>query len=157
MADANRSPALFQSNIRNGRLMSWTTTGTTFVFAGGLLAGTVALAAPTPLANLVWKSRPVVVVADRPSDEGFKRQMAVLDAHRLALTGYDITVVPVTGEAAGLRRKLGLPAKGFAIALVGKDGGVKQTWNQPVDPARIFALIDRMPMRRDEVRKKRAD
>jgi hypothetical protein len=127
---------------------------TTVVLASGLLMG-AAGAASDPLARLVWKTRPVVVVADRPDDGSFKRQMAILDAHRHALTGYDITVVPATGPAAGLRRKLGLPAQGFAVALVGKDGGVKETWSQPVEPGRIFALIDKMPMRQDEVQRRR--
>jgi hypothetical protein len=107
------------------------------------------------LAPLLWKARPVVVVADAPDDPRFRRQVAALNAKPAVLVDYDIKVVALTGPTASLREKLGLPPSGFAIALVGKDGGVKESWREPIDPARILGLIDTMPMRRDEVRRKR--
>jgi hypothetical protein len=106
------------------------------------------------LATLLWKARPVVVVADAPDDPRFRRQMATLDAKPAVLADYDIKVVALTGPTAALRKKLGLPPSGFAVALVGKDGGVKGSWREPVDTARVLGLIDTMPMRRDEVRER---
>jgi hypothetical protein len=102
----------------------------------------------------LWKARPLVVVADQPTDPRFQKQIAGLEGRGRALEDYDIKLIAVTGESAALRRKLRLPAAGFAVALVGKDGGVKEAWRNPVDPDRIFALIDTMPMRRDEVRRR---
>lgn len=46
------------------------------------------------------------------------------------------------------------PDTDFAGWLIGKDGGVKETYRHPVDPAQLFGLIDRMPMRKIEMRKK---
>jgi len=121
-------------------------------------SGSVAdAAALDPLAGLLWKERPLVVVADQLADERFQKQIAALEARGRALADYDIKLVALTGDSAALRHKLRLPATGFAVALVGKDGGVKETWRDPVDPDRIFALIDKMPMRRDEVRRRKLD
>lgn len=118
-------------------------------------SSSLALAAGTdPLAGLAWKVRPLVVVADEAGDPRFQRQIASLQARAPDLADYDIKLIAVTAETAGIRRKLRLPATGFAVALVGKDGGVKQIWHAPVDPGRIFALIETMPMRRDEVRRR---
>jgi hypothetical protein len=116
--------------------------------------GSLAAAGPDALAGLLWKARPLVVVADQPTDPRFQKQIAGLEGRGRALEDYDIKLIAVTGESAALRRKLRLPAAGFAVALVGKDGGVKEAWRNPVDPDRIFALIDTMPMRRDEVRRR---
>jgi hypothetical protein len=100
------------------------------------------------------KARPLVVVADQIFDPRFQRQIVTLKARESALADYDVKLVSVIGAGAILRRKLGLPATGFAVALVGKDGGVKEIWRDPVSPDRIFALIDTMPMRQEEVRRK---
>ena len=42
--------------------------------------------------------------------------------------------------------------EGFAAALVGKDGGVKDRWSELVSPEAVFDLVDAMPMRIREVR-----
>lgn len=126
-------------------------------FAAAILAmnATVPAQAADALASLVWKVRPVVVFGEGPDDPLFKRQIAALDAKAHALADYAIKVVPVTQADAALRKKLGVAPRGFVVVLVGKDGGVKQTWREPVEPARLFALIDTMPMRRDEVEGRR--
>jgi hypothetical protein len=109
------------------------------------------------LNGLAWKTRPLVVVADQADDSRFQRQIALLEPRKRALDDYDVKLVTATEDSAALRHRLRLPAVGFVVALVGKDGGVKQTWRAPVDPDRIFALIDTMPMRRDEVRRRKPD
>ena len=125
-----------------------------FACAAALLAigAAVPAHAADALAALVWKARPVVVLSDSPDDPRFKRQLAALDAKAKALADYEIKVVPVPQADKALRQKLGVGPNGFAVVLVGKDGGVKETWREPVAPAKIFALIDTMPMRADEVR-----
>ena len=42
----------------------------------------------------------------------------------------------------------------FACALVGKDGGVKERWDELVSAAQVIAPVDRMPMRRREARER---
>jgi hypothetical protein len=52
-----------------------------------------------------------------------------------------------------LRKTLGV--KKDAIVLIGKDGSVKASWNEIVDPIIVFEIIDAMPMRRQEMRERR--
>jgi hypothetical protein len=144
---------LFDHAMRKESLVSNAVMWAVPLLAAGLSMG--AAAAPDPLGGLLWKARPLVVVADQTADPRFQQQIAALEARGRALAAYDIKLLPVAGDSAVLRQRLRLPAKGFAVALVGKDGGVKKTWRDPVDPDRILALIDTMPMRQDEVRRRK--
>jgi hypothetical protein len=41
----------------------------------------------------------------------------------------------------------------FSAVLIGKDGGVKLRQTKPITSALLFATIDAMPMRQQEMRK----
>jgi len=41
----------------------------------------------------------------------------------------------------------------FSVTLIGKDQGVKKTWARLIDDADLFGMIDRMPMRAQEMRR----
>ncbi|GAB3761987.1 DUF4174 domain-containing protein [Spirosoma pomorum] len=45
-----------------------------------------------------------------------------------------------------------VPSSDFVGWLIGKDGGVKETYKKPADPKDIFGLIDTMPMRKQETK-----
>ena len=64
-----------------------------------------------------------------------------------------ITAVGTSPEAEALRRRFRLDGA-FHVLLVGKDGGAKLTSTEPVGPETILPLIDAMPMRQDEMRKR---
>ncbi len=51
-----------------------------------------------------------------------------------------------------IARRLELREGQFALALIGKDGNVAFRTGEPVDPTSIFAQIDGMPMRREEMK-----
>jgi hypothetical protein len=53
-----------------------------------------------------------------------------------------------------LREKFSITPGTFTVMLIGKDGGVKLRREGGVELAEIFALIDTMPMRQREMRKK---
>ncbi len=55
---------------------------------------------------------------------------------------------------AELRRRYGVGEGQFRVLLVGKDGGVKRVDKGPVAMRDIFALIDTMPMRQAEMRRR---
>ncbi len=96
------------------------------------------------------RARPVIILSDAPGDARARSQHAALDAEAAAVRERDITVLAEDGRGA-LHRRLGVA--GFAVVLVGKDGDVKHIWREPVEPRRIFAVIDAMPMRRQEMRR----
>jgi len=55
-------------------------------------------------------------------------------------------------ERQDVRRRLGLQGRGAQLVLIGKDGGVKARHSEGVfELARVFDLIDGMPMRRVEM------
>ena len=53
-----------------------------------------------------------------------------------------------------LRRNFSVAPGQLTVILVGKDGGVKLRRNEQVNLNEIFLLIDGMPMRREEMRRK---
>jgi len=50
-----------------------------------------------------------------------------------------------------LRQRFRVPSGAFSVILVGKDGGVKLARQDQTSIDEIFALIDSMPMRRQEM------
>jgi hypothetical protein len=53
-----------------------------------------------------------------------------------------------------LRREFKVSPGHLTVILVGKDGGVKLRQNEQLNLEQIFLLIDAMPMRRQEMRRK---
>lgn len=117
-----------------------------------LLALTAALVVPAaeapPPESLRWEARPILVVAKR-DDPRLARQIALFEAERDALEERDsLVVVAEPGSALAARHG----ADGFTVLLIGKDGGVKYRSGTVTEPETLHALIDRMPMRRREMR-----
>lgn len=120
------------------------------VLATGVVAG------GDPLDALRWRSRVLVVSAPDTGNADLKAQRAALGPVRGGLAERDLVVVEAIGREPGaqaLRDRLGLPAGAFRAVLVGKDGGAKLTADAPIPPQRLFATIDSMPMRRQEMRR----
>ena len=59
-----------------------------------------------------------------------------------------------TGEAASLRRRFGVKSGDFRVLLVGKDGHTAYSSKRPVASRDLFGRIDKMPMRRDEMKRR---
>ena len=99
-----------------------------------------------------WIARPVVVFADSEADPRFREQMELLDARIGALTDRDVVIITDTDPSAGseLRRKL--RPRGFILAIIGKDGGVKLRKPLPWSVREISRSIDKMPLRKQEIR-----
>lgn len=131
--------------------------------AGLVIAATGALGASGPdlvrplpvgtgdLRDYRWEKRPVLVFAPSEADPDYRRQLALLTAAREGLAERDVVVLTDAAPERLGRLRTGLAVEGFALLLVGKDGGVKLRETAPVTPERLFALIDRMPMRRREL------
>ena len=94
----------------------------------------------------------MVILSDSRDDPRVARQISALDHTRPALDDRNIKVLTEAQPGSRLRKSLGVSERGFAVVLVGKDGGVKKVWRDPVDPKSIFTIIDAMPMRRQEMR-----
>lgn len=136
------------------------------VTASSLLTAGVAAAAP-PLHPLLWQNRPLLIFAANAGDPELARQRAIVARHRTGLQERDMVVFEIVGDqvravigaapaasAAAFRRYYRVGTTEFRAILVGKDGGSKLRQSTPVDSDRLFRLIDSMPMRRDEMRRR---
>lgn len=121
--------------------------------AAAVIVASAAYAAPTDLASYRWKARPLVIIAPSEDQPAFKKQMAEVEAQTQALNERDMVVLKVTRSDDPLRTTLGVRGDAFQVVLVGKDGHIAERWSSPVSLSTVFALIDRMPMRRDEMRR----
>jgi len=123
--------------------------------------------AAAAMADYRWRYRPLLVFADDAAGASLVRQRGIVAANRAGLAERDVVVVWVVGtavmsefgpgpgqDARALRARYGVTRGAFRALLVGKDGGVKLSQAAPLDAGRLFATIDAMPMRRDEVRRK---
>lgn len=127
----------------------------TLGLALALALGADGSAASDPLAAHRGQTRILVVAAPEARDPALLAQREALASARAGLRERDLVVVEAVGagaDASALRRRLGLPDQAFRAVLIGKDGGPKLTATEPVAPERLFATIDAMPMRRDEMR-----
>ncbi|WP_341988172.1 DUF4174 domain-containing protein [Azorhizobium sp. AG788] len=123
------------------------------LLALGLVAGLSETAFATSLDDLRWKARPLVLFAPAADDPRLSDQLGQLKAAAAGLKDRDMVVLTVLAPQDPLRARLKAPQDGFLMVLVGKDGHIAQRWTTPQTPGSIFALIDRMPMRRDEMRR----
>ena len=103
------------------------------------------------LSDFKWIARPLVVFAESEFDPAFQRQIDLLTGRADDLAQRDVVVITDTepSELSELRRKL--RPRGFMLALIGKDGGVKLRKPFPWDVREISRSIDKMPMRRQEI------
>lgn len=131
--------------------------------AVALVTPSVAFAIPA----YQWKKRPLLVFAPSAGDARLARQKTIIAGHRPAFLDRDVVVVYVVGGdlthdlgappglGAGALRSLYRASEGaFRVLLVGRDGGVKIDSPVPLAALDLFAEIDRMPMRRDETKKR---
>lgn len=132
---------------------------TGLALATGFILGSAALAAePDPLQRYRGTARVLVLSAPDPADPHLLRQRAELDADRAGSRERDLVVVEAIGaerDALAIRRHLRLPADMFRAVLIGKDGSAKITTDAPIAAQRVFTTIDAMPMRRDEIWRRR--
>ncbi len=131
-----------------------------------LLLGSVALAQTKPLKTLLRDKRDerrVLLFYGTPSG-GLTEQQRKLQSVRADLDDRDMDVITLDASSITNADRQFLvqtykldPNVGFTGWLIGKDGGVKETYRRPVDPAQLFGLIDKMPMRKIEMRRKSSE
>lgn len=112
-----------------------------------------------------WENRVLLVFADRESDEQLQQQLDIFETHETDVLDRDLVVYELVGEQVRYKDKT-LSANNavwrtqydvqqdFQVLLIGKDGGVKMRKSKVVAMQDINDLIDSMPMRRAEMRKK---
>lgn len=109
------------------------------------------------LSEFVWIKRPLIVFADSPADPRYIQQMDFITRRLDALSERDVVVLTDTDRESGsaLRRKL--HPRGFMLVLIGKDGTIYLRKPLPWDVREITRVIDKLPMRQQELRDRLGD
>jgi hypothetical protein len=100
-----------------------------------------------------WSHRPVLLFAPSEQAPAYVEQRAALGEAVDELVERDIVVLIDTDPSGQGPLRTSFGAKGFEVLLIGKDGGVKLRQQAPVGTDVLFAVIDAMPMRRQEMGK----
>ena len=106
------------------------------------------------LSEFLWTNRPVVVFADSPSDPRFVQQIELLERELDQLEERDIVVLTDADPAAKSPLRTKLRPRGFMLVLLGKDGGVRLRKPLPWTVRELSRVIDKMPLRQQEIRQR---
>ena len=115
-----------------------------------------------------WKNRLLLLFASSEEDQAYLTLKKEIDRQAMEVKDRDLLVFYVLergesrldkerltpDQALFLKKRLSVPPGRFTIILIGKDGGEKIRQESPVDLKEIFATIDAMPMRQQEMKKK---
>lgn len=135
-------------------LLAAAATGSCFAFAQAPQATSLA----ATVQGSKWQKRVLLLCAPTPENADLRRQVQLLKPVGAELAARDVLVREVVlsqlpaADRRYAREQLNIPATGFAVLLLGKDGGVKRRETAPLPPAQLFSTIDAMPMRRQEMR-----
>lgn len=136
-------------------------------FAAVAVAMLTAGAAAYDLEQHLWRERLLFLIAPDASDPVLEAQNQGIERCRHGITDRDLRVFRLyltdgespegalgEDEIRDLRRRLETRPGDRVLILVGKDGGIKRRAGLDIDLREIFAQIDGMPMRRQEMRGK---
>ena len=125
---------------------------------------TLRSAGRTALEKYWWEHRLLLVFApDQDAALCRGQQEMLLDA-KPGLNERDVVVISVFKDIVSTKERPAAPVSAddlrdaydvlphdFRVVLIGKDGGVKLRQDEPILAADLFALIDSMPMRKQEM------
>lgn len=116
----------------------------------------------------LWENRVLLLFAPDQTDESFQSQYLAFREREAQMLDRDLLLYQVftkhgiqpDGQAIeertlkALREKWDVQHTAFLVVLIGKDGGTKYKSVKKIDPSVIFDLIDSMPMRQAEMRRR---
>ena len=112
-------------------------------------------ATETDLDSFLWQMRAIVLFANTPADPAFEQQLRAIRDRAAEFVERDVVVILDTDPAAGSDARLRLRPRGFMMAIIDKDGEVKQRRPSPRSARELIAVIDRFPLRRQEMLERR--
>lgn len=139
------------------------------IMTAGVMAMMSAMSAQpaAPMSTYKWKNRPLLIFAPSDRHPGLRRQLKIVRSNDRGFRNRDMAVLIISGgsvstiigrpqklTANALRRRYGVSESAFRSILIGKDGGSKLSSSQAITAKRLFRLIDSMPMRQQEIRRR---
>ena len=83
-----------------------------------------------------------------------EKQLAIWKETQTEMGERDLTITVITGNELVYKKYKVDSQTEFTVILLGKDGGEKLRTQKLLTANKLFALIDAMPMRRQEMQKK---
>ena len=114
--------------------------------------GLVQPAGSADLSQFAWKNRLLIVFAESENDPRFEEQMRLIEQRPGDLVERDVLVITDTAPAEAGPLRLKFRPRGFMLVLIGKDGNVYLRKPRPWKVREISRSIDKMPIRREEMR-----
>ena len=105
--------------------------------------------------DFLWERRIVAVMAASPNDPAFEQQMRYIRENADELLTRDVVVLFDSDRRSDSLLRRMLRPRGFMLAIIDKDGEIKQRRPAPRDVREISAIIDRFPLRRQEMLERR--
>jgi hypothetical protein len=110
---------------------------------------------PRTLSDYRDKNRVLLIFAPSMADTRYRKQNDLIKGKEEGLKERDLVRINIFEKPGSpLRKRYGVKNGGFQVVLVGKDGHTAYRTEQPVPPSDLFQRIDRMPMRREEMRRR---
>jgi len=123
------------------------------------------------LARYLWKNRLLLLFSPSINDEAYLKQIRDIKENEAEIKDRDLIIFQFFNDGDGYcdneviqfedvkrsYQELQINKDQFSILLIGKDGGVKMNAQHYVQTDDILNIIDQMPMRKHEMRKKRED
>lgn len=100
--------------------------------------------------------RQVIIFGNDQHKQLIKQQLTLFKEVQKEMSERDIKILVVERQSA-LYQKYKIKPQEFAIILLGKDNTEKLRTYEIIMPVHLFKIIDAMPMRRQEMLKKKSD
>jgi hypothetical protein len=111
----------------------------------------------SPLDKFQWKSRVLVVVAPG-GDATAETQRRIYQSSAKGMSERSIVLTEALDDgerSREIRSRLRAEGRRFQVFLLGKDGHTAISSDKPLSADDLFAQVDAMPMRQDEMRRTR--
>ncbi|MBC8103964.1 MAG: DUF4174 domain-containing protein [Cytophagales bacterium] len=111
---------------------------------------------PASLSRYRNRNRVLLIFAPSKEDPRYKKQDRLMSGEATGLKDRDLIRFDVLEQKGivPLRERYGIRPGQFRVLLIGKDGSIAFSALRPVVASDLFGRIDRMPMRRDEIRRR---
>lgn len=110
----------------------------------------------TTLEEQKWVARPILIFADRAEDPQMLRQLQMLEEDWDALALRDVVVIVDTDPKSESDARQSIRPHGFMMVLMAKDGTIAQRKPRPWSARELIRAIDKMPLRLEEEKERRA-
>jgi hypothetical protein len=117
----------------------------------------VTVSEASPLDEFHWKSRVLVVVASA-GDSAAEAQRRIFASSAKGMSERQIVLAEALDDSERsrqIRSRVSADGRQFQVFLVGKDGHTAASSDKPLSAEDLFERVDAMPMRQDEMRRRR--